>query len=167
MAEIEAKEPFGDQEGIRNQTSSSDSEKARDSQGAKAEEDSEHDLPPDDPDAHLSREERAKVVRQIYHPFYQGKRLMAARWFLGLAEAGLFPGINYYLSCWYERDEFRIRAATFFSAAAIVKMNGIGSRPGWAWIFILEGLLTILLGLLSTPIIQDFPHSATFLTSLD
>jgi MFS family permease len=36
--------------------------------------------------------------------------LMAARWFLGLAEAGLFPGINYFLSCWYKRDEFGIRA---------------------------------------------------------
>jgi MFS family permease len=38
--------------------------------------------------------------------------LMAARWFLGLAEAGLFPGINYYLSCWYKRDEFGIRAVS-------------------------------------------------------
>jgi MFS family permease len=36
--------------------------------------------------------------------------LMTARWFLGLAEAGLFPGINYYLSCWYKRSEFGVRA---------------------------------------------------------
>jgi MFS family permease len=36
--------------------------------------------------------------------------LMAARWFLGLTEAGLFPGVNYYLSCWYKRSEFGIRA---------------------------------------------------------
>jgi MFS family permease len=35
--------------------------------------------------------------------------LMAARWFLGLAEAGLFPGINYYLSCWYKRSELGFR----------------------------------------------------------
>lgn len=78
--------------------------------------------------------------------------LMAARFFLGLAEAGLFPGINYYLSCWYKRSEFGIRAAIFFSAAAvsgsfggllaaaITKMSGIGGKKGWAWIFILEGL---------------------------
>lgn len=38
--------------------------------------------------------------------------LMAARWFLGLAEAGLFPGVNYYLSCWYRRSEFGIRAVS-------------------------------------------------------
>lgn len=36
--------------------------------------------------------------------------LMAARWFLGLTEAGLFPGINYYLSCWYKRSELGVRA---------------------------------------------------------
>jgi MFS family permease len=39
--------------------------------------------------------------------------LMAARWFLGMTEAGLFPGINYFLSCWYKRDEFGIRAVRF------------------------------------------------------
>lgn len=38
--------------------------------------------------------------------------LMASRWFLGLAEAGLFPGINYYLSCWYKRSEFGVRAVS-------------------------------------------------------
>jgi len=87
--------------------------------------------------------------------------LMTARWFLGLAEAGLFPGINYYLSCWYKRSEFGIRAAIFFSAAAvsgsfggllaaaIEKMNGLGGRPGWAWIFILEGIVTVLFGFAS------------------
>ena len=45
--------------------------------------------------------------------------LMAARFFLGLAEAGLFPGVSYYLSCWYKRNEFGIRVAIFFSAAAL------------------------------------------------
>jgi len=83
--------------------------------------------------------------------------LLAARWFLGLAEAGLyvpidsfsylrFPGVEFYLSCWYRRKEFGLRSAIFFSAAAISgsfggllaaaigKMDGIGGRPGWAWI---------------------------------
>jgi MFS family permease len=44
---------------------------------------------------------------------YNWSGLMAARWFLGLAEAGLFPGVNYYLSCWYKRSEFGIRAVSF------------------------------------------------------
>lgn len=71
---------------------------------------------------------------------------MTARFFLGMAEAGLFPGINYYLSCWYKRNEFGIRAAIFFSAAAVSgsfggllaaaigKMSGVGGKGGWAWI---------------------------------
>lgn len=45
---------------------------------------------------------------------YNWSGLMAARWFLGLAEAGLFPGINYYLSCWYKRSEFGVRAVCAF-----------------------------------------------------
>jgi len=57
-----------------------------------------------------------------------------------------FPGVQFYLSCWYRRKEFGLRSAIFFSAAAlsgsfggflaaaIGKMNGIGGKPGWAWI---------------------------------
>jgi len=40
---------------------------------------------------------------------YNWSGLMAARWFLGLTEAGLFPGVNYYLSAWYKRSELGIR----------------------------------------------------------
>ncbi|CAO2648980.1 Nn.00g099290.m01.CDS01 [Neocucurbitaria sp. VM-36] len=105
--------------------------------------------------------------------------LMTARWWLGVAEAGLFPGVNYYLSCWYRRSEFGIRAAVFFSAAAlagsfggllaagIAQMGGIGGKPGWAWIFILEGLATILVGIASYWMVHDFPAEATFLTPDD
>jgi MFS family permease len=53
---------------------------------------------------------------------YEG--LMAARWFLGLAEAGLFPGINYYLSCWYRRSEFGTRAVcTLFLQPAFLAVH--------------------------------------------
>ncbi|OAL53206.1 MFS nicotinic acid transporter-like protein Tna1 [Pyrenochaeta sp. DS3sAY3a] len=105
--------------------------------------------------------------------------LMTARWWLGVAEAGLFPGVNYYLSCWYKRSEFGIRAAIFFSAAAlagsfggllaaaIAKMGGVGGKPGWAWIFILEGLATILVGIASYWMVHDFPAEATFLSPDD
>lgn len=105
--------------------------------------------------------------------------LMAARWFLGVCEAGLFPGINYYLSCWYKRNEFGVRAAIFFSAAAVAgsfggllaaaiqKMDGLRGIPGWAWIFIIEGALTIAIGLASFFMVHDFPDEARFLTSDD
>ncbi|KAK3989914.1 putative transporter [Cladorrhinum sp. PSN332] len=105
--------------------------------------------------------------------------LMAARWFLGLTEAGLFPGVNYYLSCWYKRSEFGLRAAIFFSAAAlsgsfggllaaaIENMHGIANLAGWAWIFILEGLLTIVVGIASFWMVYDFPDEARFLSDDD
>lgn len=105
--------------------------------------------------------------------------LMAARFFLGLTEAGLFPGINFYLSCWYKRDELGIRAAIFFSAAAlsgsfggllaaaISQMKGIGGKAGWSWIFILEGLGTILVGIASLWLVHDFPDTAHFLSDID
>ncbi|QPG94692.1 hypothetical protein C2857_006737 [Epichloe festucae Fl1] len=105
--------------------------------------------------------------------------LMAARWFLGLAEAGLFPGVNYYLSCWYKRNEFGVRAAIFFSAAALAgsfggllaaaiqKMDGLRGIAGWAWIFIIEGVLTIVVGILSFFMVHDFPDEAKFLDPED
>ncbi|KAK5138965.1 hypothetical protein LTR04_004025, partial [Oleoguttula sp. CCFEE 6159] len=77
----------------------------------------------------------------IFLPAIMSAWGIVMRFFLGLTEAGLFPGVNYYLSCWYKRSEFGIRAAIFFSAAAvagsfggllaaaIAKMRGIGGRP--------------------------------------
>ncbi|KAK5043574.1 hypothetical protein LTR84_011381 [Exophiala bonariae] len=105
--------------------------------------------------------------------------LLACRFFLGLAEAGLFPGVNYYLSCWYKRSEIGVRAAAFFSAAAlagsfggllaaaIARMDGIGGKPGWAWIFIIEGVATVFVGLACWWMVFDWPDTATFLTPED
>lgn len=105
--------------------------------------------------------------------------LVGMRWMLGMFEAGLFPGVNYYLSCWYKRSEFGIRAAVFFSAAtvsgafggllaaAIHNMDGVGGKPSWAWIFILEGLATVVAGVASFWIIQDFPDTAKFLSDAE
>lgn len=108
---------------------------------------------------------------------YQG--LLAARWFLGITEAGLFPGVAYYLSCWYRRSEFGIRMAIFFSAAAvsgsfggllaagISKMQGVGGKSGWAWIFILEGIVTVIFGVASFYMVHDFPDNAKFLSDAE
>ncbi|KAJ2990124.1 hypothetical protein NUW58_g3111 [Xylaria curta] len=110
---------------------------------------------------------------------YNYSGLLAARWFLGLTEAGLFPGVNYYLSCWYKRSEFGIRAAIFFSAAALAgsfggllaaaieKLDGKGGLAGWQWIFVLEGLLTVIVAVISFWMVHDFPDDASFLSEDD
>ena len=54
-----------------------------------------------------------------------------------------------------------------FLSVAIHKMDGIGGRPGWAWIFILEGLFTILVACASPWVLQDFPESAKFLSETE
>ncbi|KAF4471992.1 major facilitator superfamily transporter [Fusarium albosuccineum] len=105
--------------------------------------------------------------------------LLAARWFLGMAEAGLLPGVSYYLSCWYKSSEIGVRIAVFFSAAAlagsfggllaaaIAQMDGIGNKPGWAWIFIIEGLATVAVGVACWWMVFDWPDTARFLSPDD
>lgn len=73
----------------------------------------------------------------------------AVRFFLGVAESGLFAGVVFYLSMWYKRSEVHFRVALFFSAASlagafggilawgIAHMKGVGGYAGWRWIFIL------------------------------
>lgn len=46
-------------------------------------------------------------------------------------------------------------------------MHGVGGKPGWAWIFILEGLLTVIIAATSYFFIDDFPDAATFLSPED
>jgi len=98
--------------------------------------------------------------------------LLSARLFLGVAEAGLFPGVAYYLTMWYCRHEIQLRQTLFFSAASIAgafsgllafgisKMDGIGGLEGWRWIFIFEGLLTCVIGIIAFILIVDFPEKA-------
>ncbi len=52
-------------------------------------------------------------------------------------------------------------------AAAISNMDGVGGKPGWAWIFILEGIFTVLCAIASFWILADFPDSAKFLTETE
>lgn len=104
---------------------------------------------------------------------YEG--LLVARFFLGVTEAGLFPGANFLMSGWYRRSEFGLRSSLFFSAAtvsgafggllsaAIHNMEGIGGQSGWRWIFIIIGLATFVIGVLSIWLCEDFPDTAKFL----
>ncbi|KAI9632398.1 MFS general substrate transporter [Dioszegia hungarica] len=102
--------------------------------------------------------------------------LVAVRLLLGIAEAGLYPGVIFYLSLWYPRHLYQTRVSIFFASATIAGsfsgllaygigfMDGVRGYSGWRWIFILEGLLTVVAGFFAYFIIVDYPETAKFLT---
>ncbi|KAJ1677997.1 hypothetical protein EV182_004992, partial [Spiromyces aspiralis] len=103
-----------------------------------------------------------------------GGGLVAARFFLGLFEAGITPGVVYMISFWYPRDMAARRMSAFFmSAAAATVISGplaagltsisTDKVKGWQWLFIIEGLITVLWGISGLFILKDYPEKARFL----
>ncbi|GKT94392.1 inner membrane transporter yfaV [Colletotrichum tofieldiae] len=87
------------------------------------------------------------------------KGFLASRMMLGLAEAGYIPGACYTLSTWYTKKELAKRIAIFFFgmfsgnalspvlASGILKLEGERGLRGWQWLFLIEGVFTIFVGL--------------------
>ncbi|KAJ7583782.1 major facilitator superfamily domain-containing protein [Mycena floridula] len=104
------------------------------------------------------------------------KTLFVCRFLLGMTEAGIVPGIMFYLSLWYPRAEMARRAGYMLATAAlglawggilafgINKMSGLGGVKGWAWIFAIEGIVTCVLAAIGLIWMHDYPDTATFLT---
>ncbi|KAJ7281995.1 MFS general substrate transporter [Mycena rebaudengoi] len=115
------------------------------------------------------------MVSMAFVTSYQG--LIIARLFLGVAEAGLAPALGFCITLWYSRDEQARPLACYFSAAtlagafggllsfSIEKMDGLGGLHGWSWIFLLEGLITVLVAFVAFGTMIDYPSTANFLTS--
>ncbi|KAF8337154.1 MFS general substrate transporter, partial [Amanita rubescens] len=103
--------------------------------------------------------------------------LVLNRVMLGALEAGLFPGMAYYLTFWYPRDKLQLRISLFYGSASLAGafsgllaygigfMSGLGGLLGWSWIFILEGIMTFIVGIVANFVIVDTPSSAKFLTA--
>ncbi|TFK29439.1 MFS general substrate transporter [Coprinopsis marcescibilis] len=101
--------------------------------------------------------------------------LCVCRVLLGIFEAGFFPALVFIITTWYKRHEVQKRLAAFYLfsiviggfssilAYGITFMDGSGGIAGWAWIFILEGIVTILLGILAWLFVPDFPDKSRFL----
>ena len=99
------------------------------------------------------------------------------RFLLGVAEAGFFPAILYYLSQWYPAS-MRARSSAWFMIAIplsgaiggplgglLLGLNGRGGLAGWQWLFLLEGLPSFLLGFVVLAYLTERPDQATWLTS--
>ncbi|MGA8428693.1 MAG: MFS transporter [Candidatus Sulfotelmatobacter sp.] len=100
----------------------------------------------------------------------------AFRFLLGAAEAGFFPGIILYLKRWFPAGA-RARAVAWFMAAnplagvvgspisgALLGLHAMG-LAGWQWLFVMEGLPAMLLGVAVLWILQEWPREATWLTN--
>lgn len=98
------------------------------------------------------------------------------RFLLGVAEAGFFPGVVYYLSYWFPR-QYRARAVGTFMMAipvagvlggplsgALLGLNGAMGLGGWQWLFLLEGLPSVVLGICAWNCLCDRPQEARWLT---
>ena len=100
----------------------------------------------------------------------------AARFLLGVAEAGFFPGVTFFLAAWFPA-QYRTRMLAWFligiPASALIgapvgsmllQMDGIWGLAGWQWLFILVSIPCIPLGFLTLYLLADNPESASFLT---
>ncbi|RZF23860.1 MFS transporter [Paraburkholderia sp. UYCP14C] len=104
----------------------------------------------------------------------------AVRFLLGLAEAGLYPGIIFYLTRWYPVER-RAKAIAIFTCATgiagliggpmsgwlITHMEGVRAMHGWQWMFIVQGLPASVLGVVAFFFLDDSPQKAAWLSEVE
>jgi MFS transporter, ACS family, tartrate transporter len=101
------------------------------------------------------------------------------RFLLGVAEAGFFPGVIYYLSLWYPTAQRARAIAAFMTAVpvtgliggplsgALLELDGIGGLAGWQWLFLLEGLPAVILGTIVLFYLNDRPETTQWLDPVE
>ena len=99
------------------------------------------------------------------------------RFFLGVTEAGFFPGMILYLTFWFPSRERARAVAKFMTATsiagvigapvagALLKLEGVAGLHGWQWLFIVEGIPTMLMGISVLFVLKDKPDDANWLTA--
>ncbi|HEY8299664.1 MAG TPA: MFS transporter, partial [Methyloceanibacter sp.] len=109
--------------------------------------------------------------------FVSGERsFYALRFLLGVAEAGFFPGIILYLTYWFPAREHARIIALFMAAVplatmvggpvsgALLEMHGLLGLKGWHWLFIVEGLPAVVLGVIALKFLDDRSEHARWLS---
>lgn len=108
------------------------------------------------------------------------KSMIAMRVLLGIAMSGIYPGLTYLISIWYTRREQQLRFALLQSGEVIVlatggivnfglnHLDGKGGLKGWQYMFLVQGLITFVLGVVTYWWMVDFPeHAAKSFCFLD
>ncbi|MDO9324985.1 MAG: MFS transporter, partial [Methanoregula sp.] len=102
-------------------------------------------------------------------------QLAALRFILGVAEAGFFPGVILYITFWFRKKELAQAVALFMTALAVSNIIGAPVSTyildnihwlgieSWRWLFVIEGLPAILLGILTWFYLTDRPEGAGWL----
>jgi ACS family tartrate transporter-like MFS transporter len=97
------------------------------------------------------------------------------RFLLGVGEAGFVPGMLLYLTFWFPSHERAKAVAKFMTATSLagvvggplsstlLKMDGVGGLAGWQWLFIAEGIPTVLLGISVLFVLKDGPEGVGWL----
>jgi len=100
----------------------------------------------------------------------------AMRFLLGVGEAGFFPGMLLYLTYWFPSHKRARAVAKFMTAtslagvvggqlsSALLKLDGVAGLAGWQWLFIAEGVPTVLLGISVLWVLNDGPATAKWLS---
>ncbi|PIL23215.1 MFS general substrate transporter [Ganoderma sinense ZZ0214-1] len=99
---------------------------------------------------------------------------------ISMAFSGLLPGLTYYLCAWYPKFAQAKRIGFMFSGVSLAgafggllafviqdKLHGVAGLAGWSWIFLCEGLMTVLLAIIIFIFMYDYPENATFLTDAE
>ncbi|KAK2609099.1 hypothetical protein QQS21_002326 [Conoideocrella luteorostrata] len=99
--------------------------------------------------------------------------LLGFRFVLGCIEAGFFPGVLYYLSCWYTKAELGKRFGIFYTAAVLSgafggilagaiteHLHDAHGIAGWRWLFIIEGVATVGVAMVAFFILLDYPSTS-------
>ena len=99
------------------------------------------------------------------------------RFVLGVFEAGFYPGIILYLTYWFPNDRRAKAFGMFMSASALAGviggplaggimggLNGVNGWSGWQWVFLLEGIPSVIAGIVTYFYLTDKPEQATWLT---
>ncbi|KAI0175489.1 MFS general substrate transporter [Hypoxylon sp. FL1284] len=110
------------------------------------------------------------------HNFAQ---MTGVRFLLGVVEAGLFPGLVYYLTFWYKTDERSVRVAFILASATLAgafggaiaygigHMNQTRGLSAWRWLFMLEGIPSCLSAILVWFFLPDYPERASWLSEAE
>ncbi|KEF52328.1 uncharacterized protein A1O9_11568 [Exophiala aquamarina CBS 119918] len=98
------------------------------------------------------------------------------RVFIGMFEAGFYPGIVYIITFWYRQEERSLRLALVSASSSLAgafggciaygvgHLNQKAGLEGWRWLFIIEGVLTIICTVLLVCFLPDYPHDVQWLS---